>query len=237
MPFEQYKADQNETKNSHNYCTTILTHDYVTELISYSFTSHKDDSREVSQNDDEQLDKYFTSKSTTKESIICSVKCSHADLFADQQSREHWDKLLQNSRKKKKVLNKRKTFWNQNYINVLPLNRLCMNRQEALDDDINESILTEESSCSNNLEKEEVKCNFVLTSDESESEDSGEIVDESDPMYSRFAVIRNAFHTSEDGVVFHCQKEVSLNYDSLQSIRYILLLFLHLFILSLFHPI
>lgn len=208
MPFEQYK-DQNDTKNSHH--TTIWTHDYATELISHSFPWHKQESKEVGHNYDEYSDKYSTSKCTAKES--CYEKCSSSDLFVDQQSKEYWGKLLQSSRKKKKVLNKRKTIWNQSYVNVLPLNRLRINRQEALDDEINESILNDKISFLDNLESEKGKFNFVLTSDESENEDSGDVVDESDPMYSRFAVIRNAFHTSEDGVVFHSQKEVRCNPD------------------------
>ncbi|XP_031548821.1 uncharacterized protein LOC116286445 [Actinia tenebrosa] len=205
LPFEHYE-DQNDTKNFH--CTSIIwKHDYATytELISHSFPWPKPDSKEVGHNHSEFSDKSSTCKCAAKE--LCYEQCiSYSKFFIDQRSKEYWDKLLQSSRKKKKVLNKQKSIWNQSYVNVLPLNKLCINRQEAPNDDIKESTLNDGSSFSKN----EVKCNFVLTSDESESEDSGDVVDESDPMYSRFAVIRNSFHTSEDGIVFYCQKELDI---------------------------
>lgn len=196
MPFKQYKesnetAALNWTEQDINQVINktfpghMINNEYIKPEIKKWGKTCSDSHTNICDSIEKTDNNYY--RENIESDDLTGIKAMRNGLFQMKSSKEYWEHLSISASKKKSP-KKTTVQWKKNYLNVLPLHR--------------NDVSTETS-------RNTIQCLSSLNSDDSDSEQTEEMHKIYDPMYSRFGEIRDVFHTSEDGIVFYTQKEVT----------------------------
>lgn len=209
MPFKQYTDQENET------VSYTWTKQDIAKIINITFTCHLkqndinhtcDNTSCTNANKDTQL--YNSNKGIVINDCqdLSENKTIERSLFHTKSSKEYWEVLAASALRKKSP--KKIIFqWKQIYFKVLPLhNIMCMDEVDS------RTLIEGKSSNPETIQtwsRSFSSDRWSLTSDKSDNDPQEETLKKCDPIYSRFGELRDSFHTSEDGIVFNSQREVS----------------------------